>query len=161
MRELKRGHKMFSKRSCLLAVSALTLFAMMGCTADPAKQKSEFVASAEKFMAAAKYSDAVIQYRNALKIEPNSSPLNSSLGDAYFRNGQLREAFLAYKKATEIDPSNVGAQISMSHFYLVTQQFEEAMQIASTILTKNPDNIEASLVLANGFAGKKDTPHAI
>src|SRR4051812_21683242 len=147
MRESRRGHTMLSKKSVLVFISALMLFSMLGCTADPAKQKSEFVASAEKAMAAGKFSDAVIQYRNALKIEPNSSSLNNSLGDAHFKNGQLREAFLAYKKATELDPNNVTAQISMSHFYLVTQQFEEATQIASSILAKNPDNVEASLVL--------------
>src|SRR5437868_9271489 len=110
---------MFTKKFLLLILSATMLFAILGCTADPAKQKSDFVASAEKFMAAGKYSDAVIQYRNALKIEANSSVLNNSLGDAHFRNGQLRESFLAYKKATELDPANATAQLSMARFYLV------------------------------------------
>ena len=153
---------MFAQKAFRILVAAALMAALpVGCKKNPAEAKAQFVTSAEKYMATQEYSEAIIQYRNALKIEPSSSKLQFSLGEAYFKNSQYREAFAAYKKASELDPNNVGAQIALGKFYLVSQQFEEAIQTASGVLTKNPDQQDAAILLANAYAGKKDIPQAI
>jgi len=60
------------------------------------KSKSELIQNAAKYMAAGEYGKAIIEYRNALKIEPQSAELQYKLGDAYSRNGQLEEGFLSF-----------------------------------------------------------------
>src|SRR5437868_9705563 len=107
------------KTARILLFALFASLAITGCKQDPEKQKAAFVSSAEKLVAEEKYSDAIIQYRNALKIDPKSSTINFSLGEAYFRNGQMREAFGAYRKATDLDPNNAKAQLATGRFYLV------------------------------------------
>ena len=85
---------MYPRRNHTLVIITLLLaLVVAGCRKDPQAQKAEFTASGDKLMASQKYSDAIIQYRNALKIDPYSSVLFFKLGEAYFRNAQLREAF--------------------------------------------------------------------
>lgn len=149
-----------SRNIFILSLLSLALFAA-GCHKDPQTQKREFTASGDKLAASQKYQDAIIQYRNALKADPNASDVYYKLGEAYFRNNQLREAFGAYKRATELDKNNVPAQLAVARFYLVSQQFDEVMRIANNILANQPDNIDASMLLANAFVGKKDTAQGI
>src|SRR5438270_13942790 len=104
-----------SHKQIVRAVVSAALFAilLLGCAKDPVKEKAKFVASAQKHMAAQEYNEAVIEFRNALKLEPASSQLQLELGDAYFKSGQYREAYLAYKKAAELDAKNVPAQLAL------------------------------------------------
>jgi len=157
----KRGSAMSGKKSAILFVVSVAMLVAQGCLKDPAKQKAGFVGSADKYMASQQYSEAIIQYRNALKIEPASSDLQFKLGEAYFSNAQYREAYASYKKAAELDRNNVRAQIALGKFYLVSQQFEEAVQTASDVLNRNPDQQDAAILLSNAYAGKKDIPQAI
>src|SRR6266478_7112994 len=128
------------KMSAILITVACLVFAIAGCKADPAKQKAAFLESGNKYVASGQFSEAIIQYKNALKIDGNSADLNYKLAEAYFQNQQYRESFLSLRKATDIDPNHVPALLLMGRFYLVTQQFQDALQSATTILQKHPDN---------------------
>lgn len=139
----------------------LLLLSFAGCTRDPIKRKSAFVASAEKYVAAGKYDEAIIQYRNALKIDPNSSALYYSLGEAYTRNQQYREALLSFKKSTELDPANTDAKLALAKFYLVAKQNNDSIQLLNEILQKKPDDDEGHLLLADAYAGKGDMTQAM
>src|SRR3954470_22287187 len=87
----------------VIVIALMLAFLVAGCRKDPQTKKKEFVESADSLVKQEKYADAIIQYRNALKIEPNSSDIYFRLGEAYFKNQQLREAYASYKKATELD----------------------------------------------------------
>jgi tetratricopeptide (TPR) repeat protein len=148
-------------KSAILITVACLLFAIAGCKADPAKQKAAFLESGDKYKTAGQFNEAIIQYKNALKIDGNSAEINYKLAEAYFQNQQYRDCFLALKKTTDIDPNHAPALLLMGRFYLVTQQFQEALQSAATILQKNPDNIDAILLKANAQAGYKNLPEAV
>lgn len=153
---------MKAKMSGKFAIVLLLAVALLaGCFKDPAKQKADYLASAEKYVASEQYGEAIIQYRNALKLTPTDAKTQFKLGDAYFKNGQLREAFLSYRKAGELDPNMSAAKLAVAKFYLVTQQFQEALQVTSEVLKKEPDNVDAILTQASAFAGKKDIPQSI
>ena len=83
------------KRASLGFPLLIVLLALVvgGCRT---KSKSELIQNAAKYMAAGEYGKAIIEYRNALKIEPQSAELQYKLGDAYARNGQLEEGFLSF-----------------------------------------------------------------
>src|SRR5262245_37943694 len=100
MRETMRMYK------SIIGVIATAALLLSGCKKDPAKAKLEFQESAEKYVAEEKYNEAIIQYRNALKIDPTSSSLTLALADTLMRNAQYRDAFMAYKRAAELDPKN-------------------------------------------------------
>src|SRR3954469_741568 len=127
----------------LLATCLLATFLAAGFTRDPAAQKAKYLASAEKYMQAHKYSEATIEYRNALRFEANSATIEFKLGDAFTRAGNYREAFLAYRKASELDPTNVNAKLAVGRFYLIDRRFNDVIQLASEILEKDDSVSEA------------------
>jgi len=144
-----------------MILAAMMALLVSGCKKDPAKAKLEFVESAEKYIAEQKWNEAIIQYRNALKIDPTSSELQVSLAEAYMRNQQYREAFAAYKRAAELDPNNAKAQLALVRFYLIVKQPDEALQIVQKVREKDPNNLDAALLEASAFAGKNDRQQAM
>jgi len=148
------------KRHRPLAVAGLSflILIMAGCHTNPQKQKLEFVASGDKYMAAHDIQNAIIEYRRALKIEPHSAETQYKLGQAYFANRQSREAFLAYRKATESNPDYLPARLALGQFSLLGGHFDDAMTTAQAILQKDPGNKEAQILLADAYAGKKNLP---
>src|SRR5260370_1850127 len=68
--------------SILLMSTALLL---SSCAGDPQKAKVKYLASGQKYMKKGQYASAVIEYRNALKLDPR-------FVDAYY---QLAQADLA------------------------------------------------------------------
>jgi tetratricopeptide (TPR) repeat protein len=141
--------------------AALLLGLLAGCSKDPAKQRSQFEASAKQYMEQEKYNEAIIEYRNALKLMPTSSDLQTQLAEAYLKNGQLREAFAAYNKAAELDPSNRTAQLSIAKIYLIAGKPDDAIQLATAQRIKHPDDVDFGIVLASAFAAKRDLSEAI
>src|SRR5579863_3893152 len=101
-----------------LAAPVLMLLFSAACSMAPAQRKPILVAKAEKYQAAGEYGKAIIEYKNALQLEPGSAELYYKLGGAYAQNGQLREAFLAYGKAVELNPGFAPAQMAQARFYL-------------------------------------------
>src|SRR5262249_49328606 len=107
-----------------------------------------------------KYNEAVIQYRNALKIDPNSSDLYTALGDTYLKSKQFRDAYAAYQKAAQLNPKNFKAQASIVQFNLIVKNWQDAIHGASEILEQDPNNREGSILLAAAYAGKGDYAEA-
>src|SRR5438309_10653333 len=98
-----------TKNRIVVIVALMVALFAAGCRKDPETKKKEFIASGDQLMTAEKYADAIIQYRNAAKIDPNSSAVFFKLRDVYFKNAQLREAFGSYKKSIELDTNNIEA----------------------------------------------------
>src|SRR5579859_5940937 len=150
-------HTSMQRTKLFLSVTALLIVSLaVGCTTDPAKKKAQFTASAEKYYQQRQYSDAAIQYRNALKIDPRSAELHYQLGRTLISNQQYREAVLEYQRAREANPNYAPAQIALGQIALLSNQFDEADKFSGQILSKDPDNKDAVLLHATTLAAKKD-----
>jgi len=139
---------------CLIVFATSLILTNVACRTDPAKRSSELVQSAEKYVAVGDYSKAIIEYKNAIKIEPRSAELQYKLGQAYLGNGQLQEAFFSYYKASELNPDYLPARLILGKFYLAGNRFEDATKAAQAILAKDPENIDGQILLADAYAGK-------
>src|SRR6516165_10199815 len=138
----------------LLGMTALaTALTAVSCRKNPAQTKAKAVESAEKYLAAGEFGKAIIEYKNALKMEPRSAELQYKLGQAYVANRQLHEAFLSSSKAIELGPDYVSARIAQGRLYLAANQPDEAMKNAQGVLAKNADNTDAQMLLADAYAG--------
>jgi tetratricopeptide (TPR) repeat protein len=141
----------------LLLIVPLALV-VAGCRT---KKKSELVQSAAKYMAAGEYGKAIIEYRNALKIDPQSAELQYKLGDAYSRNGQWEEGFLSFRRAVALSPDYAPAQLALGRFYLAAKRYDDATQAAHAVLAKDPGNAEANILMADLYATSKGIPEGI
>ena len=125
------------------------------------KSKSELVQNAAKYMAAGEYPKAIIEYKNALKIEPRSAELQYQLGQAYSKNGQLQQAFPSFRKAVELSPDYAPAQLALGRLYLGAKRFDDATKAAQAVLAKDPENAGANVLLAQVYATNENIPEAI
>src|SRR5258708_7799376 len=69
-----------------LGVLALTVLAI-GCSQDPEKLKRKYMASGDAYMAQHKYSEAIIEYRNATQQDDHFGEARYKLAGAYVRAG--------------------------------------------------------------------------
>lgn len=144
-------------RLALLGLALITVLSV-ACHTDPQKRKAQLVAAGDKYLAAGKIGNAIIEYKNALRIEPRSAELEYKLGQALFRNRQYQDAFVAYTKSNEFSPDYAPAQLALGQFDLLSRKFDDAMKKAQAILAKDPGNKEAQILLADAYAGQKNLP---
>src|SRR4051794_3022971 len=85
---------MSASRRCLwLVLLAAVVCSIPACRSDPAAEARAFIASGDKYVAAGKLPEAVIEYRNAVDRQPQ-------LADAYYRLGRTYDSLKEEQKAT-------------------------------------------------------------
>ncbi len=105
----------FSRFLTALSLAAAILGA--GCSAfRPSKE--QYVQRGNQALAKGEYGEAAINYRNAIKADPN-------YGEAYYRYGlslrqeaKLPEAVTALEKAVDVEPGLEAARVALAGIYL-------------------------------------------
>ena len=75
------------------------------CSTDPQKAKLEYVKSGDSYVAQKKYSEAIIQYRNAVQKDPRFGEARLKLADTYLAAGDAPNAYREYLRAADLLPS--------------------------------------------------------
>jgi Flp pilus assembly protein TadD len=65
-----------------------------------------------------KLDDAIIQFQEALRIDPRPSTMHNDLGVALDQKGSLDAAIAEYQKALQLDPDNAKAHNNIGQAYL-------------------------------------------
>lgn len=142
-----------------VALAALTLVAA-GCSKDPNVAKQEHFESGERYAAEGKYGEAIIEYRNAVQLDPQFGRARYRLADAYSQTGDLQAAFGEYVRAADLlDEPEV--QLRAGNFLLLAGRHEDAKARAERVLAGEPQNAAAHVLRANSLAGLKDFPGAV
>ena len=81
------------KRQAAWAVVLVAVLAGSGCGMVKDFRKNRHLKAAEGYVAEKKWKEATIEYRNALRFDPQNLAAVKQLGLAYYENGQLGEAF--------------------------------------------------------------------
>src|SRR5579863_713592 len=93
--------------------------ALAGCTRDPKVRAQRYLDNGNKFFAKAKYKEASIMYRRALKEDLR-------LGEAYYKLGLTDLKLAAYGDAAkalvrsvDLQPANLDAAARLADLYLL------------------------------------------
>src|SRR5436305_8760870 len=113
------------RRPVSLVLLSFLLLVAYGCKGDPQAKKATHMQKGEAYVAQAKYTEAVIEFRNAIKLAPKDAQAYYKLALAYLKQGepQFRNAFQALQKSVDIDPSLTDAQLKLGEFYLLAKKF--------------------------------------
>ncbi|HEY2851025.1 MAG TPA: tetratricopeptide repeat protein, partial [Gemmatimonadaceae bacterium] len=112
----------------------------------------QFIERGDRDAAAGKDEAAAIDFRNAVKNDPNSAEAHRKLGDADVALGRNDDAYHAYEKAVTIDASDAASQIAMGKLLLDAGRYEEAKMRADAVLEVDAKNIDAQLLAASTLA---------
>ena len=147
-----------SKRRIVLLI-ALTLLPI-ACS-SPEVQKRRHFERGNQYAAEKRDEFAVIEYANAVRLDPKFGEARLKLAETYERMNNLRGAFPEFIRAADALPDNRDAQIKATQILLLGRRFEDAKARATTLLTKNPKDVDALLLRANALALLKDPAGAI
>jgi putative PEP-CTERM system TPR-repeat lipoprotein len=131
------------------------------CSRDPQAAAKRYLDSGNRYMAAGKSAEAVIEFRNAVERDSRSGQARQRLADALLRTGDVAGAGGEYIRAADLLPDDLPLQVKAGNFLLLAGRFDDAKARAEKALQRDPQNIDAQIVSANALAGLKDVDGAV
>jgi tetratricopeptide (TPR) repeat protein len=151
-----------NKQAALLVViSAILLTFTLACSRDPNVRKQKYLESGKRYVEKQKYREAVIQFSNALQVDPRFADAHYQLAQAYFKLGAFQSAYAELMRTVELQPNNMAAQVDLGNLLLGARQLDEADKRARLVLDKDWNNAEAHALAANIKAAKGNNDDAI
>jgi putative PEP-CTERM system TPR-repeat lipoprotein len=141
------------------AVAAAGLLA--ACSTDPAIRKQRFLDSGNAYAKAGKVREAIVEYRNAVQIDPRFAEARVKLAAAYAGIGDSRNALSEYVRAADLLPNRADVQVTAGSYLLAAKQMDAALQRADQALKLEPGNAEAHVLRGNALAARKDLDAAL
>ena len=90
------------------------------------------------------YALAVLEFQDALDIDPNASTIHISIADAYRRLGRSKHAENHLKIAIDLDPEDLSSREMLGHLYLINRKYdlaEKEFLVLSNLDTSNDNYI--------------------
>src|SRR4030095_247612 len=109
--------------SCAFRVPAVLvvvgLLAMAGCSRSPEAQKARHLERGDKYAAREQYREAILEYRNVLRLEPANARAMKQLGLFYNQLGEYAQALRFLLKAQELTPDDSEVRLKLGGVYLL------------------------------------------
>jgi predicted Zn-dependent protease len=135
---------------------SVVMLVVPGSSADvvAALQSADLVARAEQAkqaMAASRFEEAVVLYREILEKLPNEPGILMNLGMALSMAGHPQEAIDPLTRALKLRPTLRPAALFLGQSYLDTDRPSEAIAPLRTYLVAEPANLQARQMLASAL----------
>ncbi len=146
-------------RTGCAVLAAATLAA--SCSADAQALKAEHVANGDRYVAAGKMPEAVVEYRSALQQDDQDALVREKLADLLLAQKKAGEALKEYQRAADLAPDNDRLQLKAGNLLLVAGNFVDAKARADAVLARDEKSLDANLLKAKALIGLKDVPGAL
>jgi tetratricopeptide (TPR) repeat protein len=93
-----------------------------GCSRSPEARHGAHVAKGRAFIAKRDFSRAILEFRNAVKLNPDDADAYYDLGTAFAGAQDVNSALAAYKKATEVNPKHLQAQLKLAQLLVLSDE---------------------------------------
>lgn len=142
---------------------ALALIAVLSisCSLNPAARKQKYVASGQRYFDGGKYSEASIEFLNAVKIDPNDAQAHSLLGKSYLKLQQWPRAYDELKRATELDPANYAMRFDLAKLLVASGSFQAAREQIDLLTKDRPNDAKTHFISGTLLAAQGSYPAAI
>lgn len=127
----------------LLVVALVPLWA--ACQSDEEKIAG-FKERGAAYSEEGKLREAVIEYRNALQINPNDAESHRGLAEVYLRLGDVNDAYWELSETIRLSPGDTEARNTYAAIALANGRFDEVLTQADALLELDPES-EIGLVL--------------
>jgi hypothetical protein len=108
-----------------------------------------------------KYSDAMVQFKEALRIHPRYSDAHNNMGAALAHMGQFQKAIDHYQLALALNPTDVIARMNLGMAFFRTKKFEESIPQFRAALREDPHIQQAHYYLALSHEAQGDRDSAL
>src|SRR5262249_12107984 len=144
----------------------LILLIVAACNRDPKVERDRYFKDAQRYLAAGRYSEAAIQFRNALAADEGHIPSYFGLAEVLKKTGDDEGPINAYRKVVNLDSTNIPARLEVGRYLLRVaasnpELFKTVQLIAREIIALEPSNIEGHVLLGNAYSGLGETDESI
>lgn len=143
------------------AYRLVALAVLLSACSSPEEQKQRHFEQGNAYVAEKRDDFAVIEYANAVRIDPKFGEARLKLAETYERMNNIQAAFPEYIRAADALPNNRNLQIKATELLILARRFEDAKSRATAMLEKNPKDLDALLLRANAMAELKDLNGAL
>src|SRR5262245_43766595 len=133
----------------LAVLVVVGLLAMTGCSRSPEAQKARHLERGDKYAAREQYREAILEYRNVLRLDAANARAMRQLGLLHHELGEFAQAFRFLLKAQELTPDDSEVRLKLGGIYLLAGKPDEAREEATSVLAKQPNNLDALALLAD------------
>ena len=95
------------------------------------------------------YALAVLEFQDAIELDPNASTIHVSIADAYRRLGKGKRSEDHLRIALELDPEETEAREMLGQLYIGQQKFVDAELMFKELNQFDPDNLDYIFTLAD------------
>ena len=131
-------------------VLVISILILSACS-SPEQKKAKFLATGKQLLEKKDYQRAILQFKNALQLDPKSAEAHYQLAQAYLGAGGMQQAASELYKATELDPKHAKAQLTLAELMAGSSNKElvaEAYKRASAVAGASPNDADALTTLA-------------
>ncbi len=126
------------------AFAALQSFPVVAASGEP---QSESFRKGESLFADTKYAEALVQYQEAARAEPDNSKVHAQLGAALTALQRYDEAIAEEMTATRLDPSSDLPHAFLGQIYTNQGRTSDAFTELKTALKLNPKSFKSNCAL--------------
>jgi tetratricopeptide (TPR) repeat protein len=159
----------------LLCFGFIFLMAPMGCqpSAPPPKSQKdtksplspealEHFRQGHKFLAGQKMDEALKEFQETVRLNPDSPLAHFWVGKIYFYRGDKEQAEKEMKQTLQLDPKNYHAMAMLGKIYSLDRaKVDQAKTYLDQALVESPDNLEAHFDLGRVYAIKGERERAM
>ena len=131
------------------------------CAQDPNVKKQQYLERGVKYHAEGKHNEAILQFKNALQIDPKFVPAALALGRAYRAKSWSSDAVRELRRAVELDPANLPARRELAEIYLDIDAWDSALAQAKAIEERAPDDPGVLYIRGAALQGKGQSKEAL
>src|SRR5437868_7709859 len=128
---------------------ALAICSLNGGSRNPAVRKQKYLESGVRYYEKGKYREAVIQFSNALQVDPKFAAAHFRLAQADMKLGALSSAYAELQRTVDLDPKNVEAHLDLGNLLLLGRGLDKAAEQGKIVLELEPNNPSGLALQAN------------
>lgn len=133
----------------------MLLVMMLGACGSKENRRDGFYANGLKFEEAGRFSEARVEGRNVIKLDPNHVGAHLLLARCALKEQNWREAFGNFQRAVELEPANTEALLGVGRLYLLSGDTNQAEAHAGQVLALDPQSVDGLLLRAGAMLRAK------
>ena len=128
----------------------LTSFVFLSANTEQEKEIAlHHFMQGEFLMNQGNYALAVLEFQDAIDLDPNAATIHISIADAYRRLGKGKRSEDHLMIALDLDPKDLEAREMLGQLYLAQNKFIDAELVFKELKILDPDNLEYLYTLAD------------
>jgi len=143
-----------------IAVTCALALALCAC-GGPKVRQERYTHRGQDYLASGNYLKALVEFRNALQIDPSNADLRYDIALTDEKLGNVREAAGFYAGAIEANHDHVAARAGLGRLLVFSGLPDEALKQIQPGLDAHPDDVALLIIRATALKQKKDTPTAL